>query len=220
MDRKPISPVEPGTLTPVQAATRLAFVPSPLGDRSGVTSPSPSLGKVVENLRSLGLDDNSVDLILTVIEQFAGRTPSATTTPGGLYAELASRISRLEETVRGISGRQESRRPHPPVSAPGEIGDTPVAQRRFPEVSGASSEPPPDERPLPTPDTISMSEVNGRRRSPYLDAEEAAAYLGISIKSLYGIVERGRLVPLRGPRRRYRFTTAMLDEYLARREVR
>ena len=65
-----------------------------------------------------------------------------------------------------------------------------------------------------------MSGVNGRRRSPYLDAEEAAAYLGISVKSLYGIVERGRLEPLRGPRRRYRFTTAMLDEYLARREPR
>lgn len=75
-------------------------------------------------------------------------------------------------------------------------------------------------RPLPNPDTISVSGVNGRCRSPYLDAEEAAAYLGISVKSLYGIVERGRLEPLRGPRRRYRFTTVMLDEYLARREGR
>ena len=50
--------------------------------------------------------------------------------------------------------------------------------------------------------------------SPYLDAQEAAAYLGINVKSLYGLVERRQLVPLRGPRRRYRFTVEMLDEYL------
>jgi excisionase family DNA binding protein len=52
--------------------------------------------------------------------------------------------------------------------------------------------------------------------SPYLTAEEAARYLGISIKSLYGAVERRHLVPLRGPRRTYRFTVEMLDEYLKR----
>ena len=40
-----------------------------------------------------------------------------------------------------------------------------------------------------------------RPTSPYLTAEEAAQYLGIGIKSLYGIVERRHLVPLRGPRR-------------------
>lgn len=53
-------------------------------------------------------------------------------------------------------------------------------------------------------------------RSPYLDAEQAAAYLGISLKSLYGIVERGHLEPLRGPRRRYRFKATMLDDSLGR----
>jgi hypothetical protein len=52
--------------------------------------------------------------------------------------------------------------------------------------------------------------------SPYMDAHAAAAYLGITAKSLYGQVERGRIVPLRGPRRQYRFTTEMLDAYLAR----
>lgn len=51
-------------------------------------------------------------------------------------------------------------------------------------------------------------------KSPYLNAEEAAAYLGISITSLYGIVERRRIEPLRGPKRTYRFTTDMLDGYL------
>jgi excisionase family DNA binding protein len=53
--------------------------------------------------------------------------------------------------------------------------------------------------------------------SPYLDAEGAAAYLGITVSSLYGIVERGHLTPLRGPRRRYRFTKELLDDYLRRR---
>ena len=52
------------------------------------------------------------------------------------------------------------------------------------------------------------------RTSPYLDAEAAAEYLGINVKSLYGVVERRHLVPLRGPRRSYRFTREMLDEYL------
>jgi excisionase family DNA binding protein len=60
----------------------------------------------------------------------------------------------------------------------------------------------------------------GAAASPYLDAEQAAAYLGITMSSLYGIVERRHLVPLRGPRRRYRFTREMLDEYLRRRRER
>lgn len=52
--------------------------------------------------------------------------------------------------------------------------------------------------------------------SPYLDSTDAARYLRISLKSLYAVVERRRLVPLRGPRNRYRFTRELLDEYLAR----
>jgi excisionase family DNA binding protein len=50
--------------------------------------------------------------------------------------------------------------------------------------------------------------------SPYLNADEAAAYLGITKGSLYGIVERRRIEPLRGPKRTYRFTKKMLDDYL------
>lgn len=50
--------------------------------------------------------------------------------------------------------------------------------------------------------------------SPYLDAKAAAAYLGTTVGSLYGLVDRRQIEPLRGPRRRYRFTQAMLDEYL------
>ena len=59
-------------------------------------------------------------------------------------------------------------------------------------------------------------EAEPQQRSPYLDADDAARYLGISVKSLYGVVERRHLVPLRGPRRAYRFTKEMLDEYLKR----
>jgi len=49
----------------------------------------------------------------------------------------------------------------------------------------------------------------------YLGAKQAAEYLGCSVKSLYRQVELGRLVPLRGPKRSYRFTAGMLDKYLA-----
>jgi hypothetical protein len=80
----------------------------------------------------------------------------------------------------------------------------------------AAPTPPEGGGPLPDPYTISPEGVGAKRRSPYLDAEGAAAYLGITLNSLYGVVERVHLTPLRGPRRRYRFTTAMLDDYLGR----
>ena len=50
----------------------------------------------------------------------------------------------------------------------------------------------------------------------YFDSSQAADYLGITGASLYGLVERKRLVPLRGPRRSYRFTRKQLDDYLAK----
>jgi excisionase family DNA binding protein len=49
--------------------------------------------------------------------------------------------------------------------------------------------------------------------SPYLNAQEAASYLGVTLKAMYGYVERGRLKPLPGTRR-YRFTRDQLDEFL------
>ena len=70
---------------------------------------------------------------------------------------------------------------------------------------------------LLTPHTITSAIERPGVTSPYLDAETAASYLGITVSSLYGIVERGHLTPLRGPRRRYRFTKELLDEYLRRR---
>lgn len=50
--------------------------------------------------------------------------------------------------------------------------------------------------------------------SPYLNAEEAAAYLRLdNVKQLYGLIERGKLRKLPGYRNLL-FTTAMLDEAL------
>ena len=69
---------------------------------------------------------------------------------------------------------------------------------------------------LPDVGTIPAGGMTPNGGSTYLDAGDAAAYLRITMKSLYGIVERGHLEPLRGPRNRYRFTAAMLDDYLAR----
>lgn len=54
-----------------------------------------------------------------------------------------------------------------------------------------------------------------RKPGRYLNAEQAAEYVGCTVKSLYRQVELGKLVPLRGPKRSYRFTAAMLDRYLA-----
>jgi excisionase family DNA binding protein len=50
-------------------------------------------------------------------------------------------------------------------------------------------------------------------QSPYLNAEEAAAYLRITVNALYGLVERRRLRPLPGSRK-YRFTREGLDAFL------
>lgn len=55
--------------------------------------------------------------------------------------------------------------------------------------------------------------------SQYLDSAGACNYLGITGHSLYGLVERGHIIPLRGPRRSYRFTPTMLDEYLCRKSA-
>jgi lactoylglutathione lyase len=54
------------------------------------------------------------------------------------------------------------------------------------------------------------------RTSPYLAGQEAAHYLGITMQSLYDLVGRGHIVPFRGPRRMYRFTVEMLDDYIKR----
>ena len=50
-------------------------------------------------------------------------------------------------------------------------------------------------------------------QSPYLDAQQAADYLGLTVKALYGHVERRKLQRLPGLRR-YRFTKEQLDAFL------
>jgi excisionase family DNA binding protein len=57
-------------------------------------------------------------------------------------------------------------------------------------------------------------------QSPYLNAQEAAAYLRVSLKSLYAQVERGNLKPGRGPRRRILFKKEVLDRFVQRRSLR
>jgi hypothetical protein len=49
--------------------------------------------------------------------------------------------------------------------------------------------------------------------SPYLNAEEAADYLRLTVNALYGLVERRKVKPLPG-HRKYRFTQDILDAYL------
>jgi hypothetical protein len=49
--------------------------------------------------------------------------------------------------------------------------------------------------------------------SPYLDAQQAADYLGMTVKALYGHVERRKLLPRPGYKK-YRFTREQLDAFL------
>lgn len=50
--------------------------------------------------------------------------------------------------------------------------------------------------------------------SPYLTAEEAAAYLRTTIQGIYSLVKRGRLRPMPGRPGRLLFTRETLDGYL------
>jgi excisionase family DNA binding protein len=49
--------------------------------------------------------------------------------------------------------------------------------------------------------------------SPYLNAEESAEYLRITVKALYDLVDKRKLKKLPGSKN-YRFTREMLDAYL------
>lgn len=65
----------------------------------------------------------------------------------------------------------------------------------------------------PLPSAPAVDRKRNRQASPYLDAAEAAAYLGLTVKALYGHVERRKLQPLPGYRH-YRFTREQLDAFL------
>jgi hypothetical protein len=144
---------------------------------------------------------------------FMGDSP-----PRELLSQLFDRIENLTARLDRLSRSPASelndftdavRRPGTQALNEHALGRQPDAQHVDPT----------DARIVPSldgPDRMQSSESEPMRLSPYLDAKGASAYLGITLDSLYGIVERGSLVPLRGPKRRYRFTEAMLDEYLRR----
>jgi excisionase family DNA binding protein len=73
---------------------------------------------------------------------------------------------------------------------------------------------PRDARALLSSVLATLPSRSGSSEVGFLNATQAADYLGVTRGSLYGLVERGRLTPFRGPRRRYRFTREMLDEYI------
>lgn len=50
--------------------------------------------------------------------------------------------------------------------------------------------------------------------SPYLNVEEAAAYLRTSKHGIYSLVKRGRIKPMPGRPGRLLFTREALDKYL------
>jgi excisionase family DNA binding protein len=102
---------------------------------------------------------------------------------------------------------------------------------------GVSDSRPEEEHPAPpnpriscddgqTSEAISLALAIARQaevkqpQSPYLNAQEAAAYLRVSLKSIYAQVDRGNLKPGRGPRRRLLFKKDMLDRYVQRRGLR
>jgi excisionase family DNA binding protein len=125
------------------------------------------------------------------------------------------RINNQED--EGLEAVLANNRIHATAAATADVGNAVILEiasnlKRLADHFAAPHDPQPkqingagDDAPTPLPQ---------RRKSPYMDSDEAAAYLGITVKSLYGQVERQRIRPLRGPRRTYRFTTEMLDEYL------
>jgi excisionase family DNA binding protein len=215
MSSKPLAHVDRGDEAQGQTVRLTPDLSTP-GDGSAPTLPSPGLEKSDRDLSALIGDARAVDLVLAVVQRLVGREPDVTEPTASLYAGLDGRISRLEKAVRAIVHGQgfhetsEMSRPSSPTTR------VPLPERQRPESLHPLSTRTSGDRPLAMPDTIPAGGEGGPSRSPYLDAEQAAVYLGVTLNSLYGIVERGHLQPLRGPRRRYRFTTAMLDEYLGR----
>ena len=65
-------------------------------------------------------------------------------------------------------------------------------EQRLAVIEHLLSVPPIQRVVLPNPDTMQVT------FSPYLDSAQAAAYLKISVGSLYGLVERRQMEPLRG----------------------
>jgi excisionase family DNA binding protein len=60
-----------------------------------------------------------------------------------------------------------------------------------------------------------METTQGQAVSPYLTADEAAAYLRTTVQGIYSLVKRGKVRPMPGRPGRLLFTRDALDGYLA-----
>lgn len=70
-----------------------------------------------------------------------------------------------------------------------------------------------DKPAMPAPRRRPGPQPGPARPSPYFLADEAAAYLRLSLDALYSLVQRGKLTPLPG-HRHYRFTEKELTRFL------
>jgi excisionase family DNA binding protein len=59
-----------------------------------------------------------------------------------------------------------------------------------------------------------MNEIGLEQISPYLTADEAAAYLRTTRQGVYALVKRGRIRPMPGRPGRLLFTRDALDHFL------
>src|ERR1700677_2958655 len=129
------------------------------------------------------------------------------------YEGLVSLLRALHEALRTVD-------PTIPPGLPAHVLDPKVIAKFFClrlEDMNYPGEAKPEAANLagPRPEPVSRKAEPSRPKiqSPYLDAQQAADYLGITVKALYGHVESRKLRHLPGYRR-YRFTREQLDAFL------
>jgi hypothetical protein len=121
----------------------------------------------------------------------------ANTSHSGTGKVIVGVFQALHEAMRAVD-------PSIPTDLPPHCLD-PVAVAKFFGIPFEDSNRQGKTKPVPPPrPTIA---------SPYLDAKQAADYLGMTVKALYGHVERRKLRPLPGYKK-YRFTREQLDAFL------
>jgi excisionase family DNA binding protein len=123
-----------------------------------------------------------------------------------LGPESLSALKRLAEAIEKLDPRVSDPGPDEEHPAPRNLGNA--------GEEGQKSE------VIALPLAMAHPAETKQPQSPYLNAQEAAAYLRVSLKSLYSQVERGNLKSGRGPRRRLLFKKDMLDRYVQRRGLR
>jgi hypothetical protein len=117
------------------------------------------------------------------------------------YERFVSLFQALHEAMRAVA-------PSIPPALPPHVLDPVVIARFFriplEDMNWQGTAKPEAQKPDP---------ARPRIESPYLDAQQAADYLGMTVKALYGHVERRKLQPLPGYKK-YRFTRDRLDAFL------